>query len=87
MIAPVPVNCFSITFFEYSAACLSVIFELLPRLIKFASLGACWVISDTNVDMNINYSHPATMYEIILAQMNVFLDRKISFTMFTFISW
>ena len=46
-------------------------FELLPGLIPFASLRHTGCILDKNVEMNMNYNYPATMYESIFAQMYV----------------
>ena len=43
------------TIFEYSAACLSFIFELLPGFIPFAILWHTGWILDKSVDMNKNY--------------------------------
>ena len=41
----------------------------------------CWVILDNSVNMNMNYSNPATMYESNFAQMYVYL---VLFTIFAF---
>ena len=49
--------------FEYSATYLSVIFELLPGLIQFASLRYAGGILGKTVNLNMNYSALTTMYE------------------------
>ena len=64
------------TVFEYLAACLSVIFELLPGLIPFASLWHAGCIFEKHVYMHINYSYLTTIYKSIFAQMYIFLVEK-----------
>ena len=68
--------------FEYSAACLSVIFALLPGLIPFASLLHAGYILEEYVYMIMIYSYPTTMYESIFARMYIISGRKLLFTMF-----
>ena len=69
------------TAFEHSAACLSVVFELLPGFIMFTILWHIGRILDKNVTMNKNYSYPATIWVSILTQIYVFL---VLFTIFAF---
>ena len=58
--------------FECSAVCLSVIFELFPGLIPFASK---WLTGflDKNVYMNMSNGYLTTMYESIFVQKYAFL--------------
>ena len=42
---------------------------------------ACWTNLDENVNMNMNFSYPTTMYESFLTQMYVYL---VLFTIFAF---
>ena len=56
-------------------------FELLPALILFALFWHAGYMLDQNVNMNMSYSYPTTMYESILAQKYVFL---VSLTIFAF---
>ena len=51
--------------FECSTVCLSVIFELLPGLIPFASKWHAWIL-DKNVYINTSNSYLTTIYESIL---------------------
>ena len=64
------------TAFEYSAACLSVIFWLLPGLIPLASLWHAGLILKKAIYMNMNYSSLTTMYESMFIQMYIFLVEK-----------
>ena len=48
--------------FEHSAACLSVVFESLPRFIPFTILWHIGGILDKNVTVNKNYSYPTTIW-------------------------
>ena len=66
---------------KHSAACLSVIFELHPALTPFASLWHAGRILDKNVNINMNYSYPTTMYESKSTQRYVFL---VLFAIFAF---
>ena len=76
------------TDFEHLAACLSVVFELLPGFIPFTILWHIGWILDKNVTMNKNYSYPTTIWVSIFAQIYVFLVLCIffAFDLETFIS-
>ena len=60
------------TVLEYTAMCLSVIFELLPGLICLQCCSMLGELFDKNVYMNMNYSYPTTVYESIFAQTYVY---------------
>ena len=59
--------------FKHSAACLSVVFELLPGFIPFTILWHIGRILNKNVTMNKNYSYPTTLWVSILTQIYVFM--------------
>ena len=69
------------TAFLHSAACLLVVFELLPGFIPFTILWHIGWILDKNVTVNKNYSYPTTIWVSILTQIYVFL---VWFTIFAF---
>ena len=51
------------TVFDYSAACLSVIFELLPGLTPIALLRHAGCILSKSINLDMHYSFLTTMYE------------------------
>ena len=61
--------------FKCSAACLSVIFVLLPGLIPFAYEWHAWWILDKYVYINMSYTQLSdyNVYESVFAQICVFL--------------
>ena len=69
------------TAFEHLAACLSVVFKLLPGFILFTILWHIGWILGKNVTMNKNYSYPTTIWVSILTQIYIFI---VLFTIFAF---
>ena len=67
------------TAFEYSAACLSVIFWLLPGLILLASLWHAGRILKKNIYMIMNYSSLTRMYESMFNKIYIILAEKYFF--------
>ena len=61
------------TAFEHSAACLSVVLELLPGVVTFAILWHTRRILDKNVNVNKSYNYPTTLWQSISTQIYVFL--------------
>ena len=61
--------------FEHSAACLSVVFKLLPGLILFAMVNFREKYLHKH-ELQL-YNYPSTIWENIIAQMYKFLVEKI----------
>ena len=62
--------------FEWSAVCLSAIFELLPGLIPFTSKWHAESSLDKNNTFNINYCFLTTIYEIDIRTHSVVMSHR-----------